>query len=689
VKRHFLAACVAVATLCLATAAPADEGMWTFDNFPSAAVKAKYGVAIDQAWLDTVRGAAVRLSSGCSASVVSKDALVLTNHHCVRDCAQNLSTAKLDYVKDGFAAARREDERLCPGMQAEILSAIADVTQRVSNAAKGKTGQDFVKARDAEIAAVEKEGCAGREQLNRCQVITLYQGGQYKLYTYRKYSDVRLVFAPEQQMAFFGGDPDNFNFPRYDLDCSFVRLYENGKPAETPAHLKWRADAPKDGEPVFIAGNPGSTQRLLTAEQLEFLRDVSLPDTLLLLSELRGRLIRFGEESAERARISNAHLFSVENSFKAYRGEEEALVDPALIADKHKFDAALRAKAMKDKKLAAEIGDPWTDTAKVQADRRALYQAYTYMEPRAGVFSTLFGDARAIVRAAEEKAKPNGERLPEYTDSRLALLEKRVLDPEPVYPDLEAAVLEFWLTKLREHLTADSPGTKTFLGKDSPEALAARLSKSTLADAANRKKLWDGGLAAVQASDDPMIQFVLATDAASRAIRKQYEDRVTGPSDRAAEKIAKARFAVYGTATYPDATFSLRLSYGKVVGWMENGTLVPPFTRFKGLWERATGQDPFALSPRWVNAQSKVNPNTVFDFSTDNDIVGGNSGSPAIDAQGGVIGAAFDGNIHSLGGNFGFDDSQNRSVMVSTAAIGEALDKIYGAHALAAELTAE
>jgi len=687
--RTYLIAALAAATICLATDALADEGMWTFDNFPSAAVKAKYGVAIDQAWLDNVRGASVRLSTGCSASIVTKDGVVLTNHHCVRGCAQNLSTDKIDYVKDGFTAATREDEKLCPGMQAEVLDSISDVTARVSDAGKGKTGQEFVKARDAEIAVVEKEGCTGREANFRCQVITLYQGGQYKLYAYRKYSDVRLVFAPEQQMAFFGGDPDNFNFPRYDLDCSFVRLYENGKPVATPAHLKWRTSAPKDGEPVFISGNPGTTQRLLTAEQLETIRDVTQPDTLVMLAELRGRLILFGEESAEHARISNEDLFSVENAYKAYHGQQEALVDPTLIAAKHKFDSDLRAKVMNDPKLAADIGDPWTDTAKVQADRRALYQPYAYMESRAGIFSDLFGYGRSLVRAAQEKAKPNSERLPEYTDSRLALLEQRVLDNEPVYPDLEKTLLEFWLTKLREHLTADAAGTKTFLGKESPEALAARLSQSKLADPAYRKQLWDGGLAAIQASNDPMIKFVLATDAASRAIRKDYETRVTGPTDRAAEKIARARFAVYGTATYPDATFSLRLSYGKVEGWVENGTPVKPFTYLGGLWDRATGQDPFALAPRWVNAQKKVNAKTVFDFSTDNDIVGGNSGSPVIDAQGHVIGAAFDGNIHSLGGNFGFDESLNRSVMVSTAAITEALDNIYGEKALVAELTAQ
>ncbi|MGZ5920505.1 MAG: S46 family peptidase [Rhizomicrobium sp.] len=668
------------------TATLADEGMWTFDNFPTATVNQKYGLHIDQAWLDRVRGASVRLSTGCSASIVTGDGLVLTNHHCVRDCAQQLSTATTDYVKDGFQVAKREDEKLCSGMQAEILANISDVTDRVTKAAAGKTGQDFVKARDAEIAAIEKEGCAGKEDKNQCQVVTLYQGGQYKLYTYRKYSDVRLVFAPEGMTAFFGGDPDNFNFPRYDLDCSFVRLYEDGKPVKTPNHLAWSTAPPKDGEPVFVAGNPGSTQRLLTADQLESLRDLALPETLIQFSELRGRLIRFTSESAEHARIANDFLFGIENSFKAFHGEEKALVDPALIAAKRAADTDLKTKVAGNPALAAEIGDPWADIAKVQADYRALYLPYSMMEARAGIGSDLFRFARTLVRAAAEKAKPNSDRLPAYTDSRLALLSKNLLDPQPVYPELEQATLEYWLSKLRENLTADAPGTKTFLGKDSPENLSARLAKSKLGDPAVRKALWDGGMAAIQASDDPMIKFVLATDAASRAIRKQFEERVSGPTDRATQKIARARFAIYGTNVYPDATFTLRLSYGKVQGWTDNGVSVPSFTYYKGLWERATGQFPFDLAPRWQTAQAKVNPGTVLDFVSDNDIIGGNSGSPVINARGEVIGAAFDGNIESLGGAFGFDDRVNRTVSVSTAAITEALRNVYGNQVLAAEL---
>ena len=677
------------AVVLLATVARADEGMWTFDNFPSAAVKQKYNITIDQAWLDRVRGAAVRLSSGCSASVVSGAGLVLTNHHCIRACAQNLSTAQTNYIQDGFSAVRREDEKLCAGMQAEILTSISDVTPAISKAAAGKTGQDFIKARDAQIAVIEKTGCAGREVLFRCQVVTLYQGGQYKLYTFRKYSDVRLVAAPEMQTAFFGGDSDNFNFPRYDLDFSFVRLYENGAPIASPDHLTWSVDAPKEGEPVFVAGNPGSTSRLLTAEQLETLRDVSLPTTLVLYSELRGRLIRFSSESAEHARIADDVLFGVENSYKSFRGQEKALVTPSLIAAKRKSDQQLRAALAKKPALAKGIGDPWAVVAHAQIDLRALYAPYTFMETRAGIQSQLFGYARALVRAAQEKTKPNGERLPEYTDSQLGLLQKRLLDAEPVYPELEQLALEFWLSKLREMLTADSAGTKIFLGKDSPETLAARLARSKLGDPALRKGLWDGGLAAINASDDPMIRYVLATDAASRDVRKQYETRVRGPIESAAQKIAQARFAINGANTYPDATFSLRLSYGKVAGWNNNGIQVPAFTRFGGLWERATGQFPFNLMPRWAQGQSKVDPNIVFDFISTNDIVGGNSGSPVIDVQGRVVGAAFDGNIDSLGGSFGYDGAVNRTVSVSTAAITEGLRKIYGNEALVAELTAK
>ena len=677
-----------LASLLLSAAPPAlaDEGMWTFDNFPAQQVKAKYGVTIDQAWLDHVRASAVRLAGGCSASVVSAEGLVLTNHHCVAGCAQNLSSPENDYVKNGFFTARREDEKQCPGTQAEILQSIADVTDKVTAATKGKSGQDYVGARDAVVATIEKDACAGKTETNRCQVISLYDGGQFKLYTYRKYSDVRLVFAVEFQTAFFGGDPDNFNFPRYDLDFSFVRLYENGKPVATPEHLKWNASAPKDGEPVFVAGNPGGTDRLLTVAELETLRDVSQPMALYLGAELRGRYSRFGQESQEHARIVNRGLFGLENGLKALSGEHGALLDPALIESKRKAEAELKAKVAADPKLKAEIGDPWTEIAQALSRRQAFYLQEYFLEGRAGYGSALYRYARTIVRGAEERTKPNAERLREYADARLPLLQKGLLDAAPVYPDLEQLQLEYWFTKLREYLTADAPETVLYLGKESPESLAKLLLASKLADPKVRRALWDGGKAAVEKSDDPMIRFVLKTDPSARALRKANDERVSGPMDRASERIARARFAVYGSSVYPDATFSLRLSYGKIAGWDEKGKTVPPFTNYAGLYERATGKFPFDLAPRWVEGKNKLGLSTVFDISSDNDIIGGNSGSPLINAKGEVIGAIFDGNIHSLGGEYFFDPQLNRSVSVSTAAITEALDKLYDRKALLTEL---
>jgi len=666
----------------------ADEGMWTFDNFPAAAVAAKYGVTIDQAWRDHVRQATARLSTGCSASIVSGQGLVLTNHHCVAGCAHDLSSADHDYLDLGFAAATRSEERQCPGMQAEILISIGDVTGQVHAAIAGKAGPAVVKARDAKMAEIEKAGCLGKEVTQTCQVVSLYQGGQYKLYTYRKYSDVRLVFAPELAAAFFGGDPDNFNFPRYQLDASFLRLYENGAPLSTPQHLRWNPAPPAEGEVVFVVGNPGTTSRLLTTKELETLRNVAIPQALLQLAELRGRLIEFGAQGSEQHRIADHDLFSVENSFKVYYGQLQALSEPAFLAAKRDAEKALRARVEADAVLAAGTGDPWGEIGRIQKDRAALNARYVLLESRAGSLSRLYAYARKLVRAAQERGKPNSDRLPEFTDSRLALLEKELLDVKPVYPALERLVLSFWLTKIREYLTADAPETAIFLGKDSPEDLGARLSASTLGDPKVRKALWDGGLAAIQAADDPLIQFVLATDATARATRTAYEEKVTGPTVRAAERIAAARFDLSGTGVYPDATFTPRISYGKIAGWTYHGETVPAFTTFAGLWKRATGKPPFNLAPKWAAAKGALEDQTIFNFVTTNDIVGGNSGSPIINAKGEVIGAVFDGNIMSLGGTFAYDESVNRAVGVAAVAVTQALQKVYGQSALVAELLA-
>ena len=672
-------------TVLFAAPACADEGMWTFDNFPSAAVKAKYGVNITPAWLDHVRNNAVRLSTGCSASIVSSNALVLTNNHCVAECAQDLSSSGHDYYTHGYTALNSSEERKCAGMQAEILVSISDVTGQVIAVGKGLTGNALVKARTAIASTIEKDGCPDTA-LTRCQVVNLYHGGQYKLYKYRKYSDVRLIFSPGVQTAFFGGDPDNFNFPRYDLDAAFVRLYENGAPVKTPGHLKWNSAGPTAGEPVFVAGNPGGTDRQLTMAQINVQRELSLPVTALRYSELRGRLIRFGEESAENHRIAQDLLFGLENSYKVYFGRLFTLNDDAFMAAKAREEAALRANPAARQALAtSEPPDPWAVIASAAQQMRNLYLPYTFVE-RGPAGSQLFGYAKALVRGAAERQKPSAERLPGYADSQLPLLEKQVLDIAPVYPSLEQQTLEFWLSKAREYLTADDPDTKLLLGHDSPEQLSAQLAASKLGDPAMRKALWDGGWAAVTASTDPMIQYVLRIDSEGRRLLAQWNEKVDGPTTAASEALARARFAAFGTNVYPDATFTLRLSYGQIEGWNEKGHEVPPFTYFGGLYERATGQDPFQLDPRWVAARGKLNPNTVFDISTTNDIIGGNSGSPLINARGEVIGAIFDGNIHAIGGDYGYDPTNNRSVAVSTAAVSEALRNVYGANNLADEL---
>ncbi|HEY3797639.1 MAG TPA: S46 family peptidase [Caulobacteraceae bacterium] len=664
----------------IAAPAMADEGLWTFDNFPAAKVKAALGVDITPAWLAKVQAAAARLSVGCSASVVSGQGLLLTNDHCVVDCAHAISPKDQDYLTDGVLAAAEGAEKTCPGMEADILESISDVTARMTGAGAGLAGEAMVKARIAQSAAIEKEACGVDPKL-QCEVVPLYQGGQYKLYKYRRYDDVRLVFSPGNRAAFFGGDPDNFNFPRYDLDCAFLRLYEGGKPAATPQHLTWNPETPAAGEAVFVAGNPGSTFRDQTVAQLETQRTLSLPLALAQLAELRGRLIRFREESADNARVGDDELQGIENDYKVYVGRLQALDDPAFMDARRAAEADLRAKP------PAGTGDPWADMAAVQKDIAALY-IYNRQLEQGPWDSSLFAYARALVRGAAERAKPNGERLPGYADSELPGVEKSVMDAQPVEPALEQLLLEFWLSKSRELLTADDPDTRLLLGNESPEALAKRLvAGSKLGDAGVRKALWDGGETAIEASDDPMIQFVRRIDPEARRIRAAYDDKVNGPSTRASEAIAKARFAAYGDSVYPDGTFTLRLSYGQVGGWTYRGKTTPPLTTFAGLYTRSTGAAPFDLDPRWIAAKGKLNPDTVFDLSTTNDIIGGNSGSPLMNAKAEVIGTAFDGNILSIGGDYGYDPQVNRTVAVSAAAITEALSKVYGAGALVRELS--
>ena len=661
-----------------ASTVSADEGMWTFDAFPAAKMRAGYGWAPDQAWLDKVQNAAVRLTGGCSASFVSDAGLILTNHHCVASCAEENSTAENNILKTGYTARTREEEKKCAGQQAEVVTSIRDVTPQVKAAIGAAVGEAAVKARTAIAAQIEKDGCPDTDK-TRCQVVSLYGGGQYKLYNYRKYSDVRLVWVPEAQAAQFGGDPDNFNFPRYSLDASFLRAYENGQPVVTPKHLEWSPRAPVDGEPTFVVGNPGSTQRLFTSEQLAFQRELVLPITLAIYSELRGRLIAAMESSPAKEREAAETLGSIENSLKVYIGRVKALNDPAFTGKLAAAEAELKAKSAGN----AAIGNPWGDVAKAMNAYRDFYVADRFSLPS----GDLFGYAITLVRAAAERSKPNAERFPGYTDSALPLVEKRLLDDRPIYPWLDQLTMEWSLSKSREYLGADDPQTKILLGKESPEGLSARLIGGTkLSDPAVRKALWEGGQAAIDASTDPMILYAKSIDANDRAIQKRFDAVVDGPLTAAQAKLADARFAAYGDTVYPDATFTLRISYGKVAGWMERGKMVPTRTTLGGTFERATGAAPFDLPPAFVAKQAKIDGKITYDFVTTNDIIGGNSGSPVIDRQGRVIGAAFDGNINSLGGNYGYDGTINRTVVVSTAAVQEALESIYPAPHLVAEL---
>ena len=551
-------------------------------------------------------------------------------------------------------------------------------TTRVKAAVGTATGEAAVKARSAIIAQIEKQGCPDTAT-TRCQVVSLYGGGQYKLYSYRKYSDVRLVWAPEAQAAQFGGDPDNFNFPRYSMDASFLRAYENGQPVATPQHLIWSARAPVDGEATFVVGNPGSTQRLFTSDQLAFQRELALPITLATYSELRGRLISAMESSPEKEREAAETLGGIENSLKVFIGRVKALNDPAFTGKLAAAEAELKAKSAGN----AAIGNPWGDIAKAMGAYRNFYVADRFSLPQ----GDLFGYAMTLVRAAAERSKPNSDRFPGYSDSQLPLMEKRLLDERPIYPWLDQLTMEWSLSKSREYLGADDPQTKILLGKESPEGLTARLVGGTkLADPAVRKSLWEGGQAAIDASTDPMIVYARSIDANDRALQKRYDAEVDGPLTAAQAKLADARFAAYGDTVYPDATFTLRISYGKVAGWQERGRMVPTRTTLGGTFDRATGASPFDLPPAFVANKAKIDRNATYDFVTTNDIIGGNSGSPVIDRQGRVIGAAFDGNIHSLGGNYGYDGTVNRTVVVSTAVVQEALESIYPAPHLVAEL---
>ena len=661
----------------------ADEGMWPPNAFPSAEVGKKYGFAPDQPWLDHVQLASARLAQGCSASFVSREGLVMTNHHCAHGCIEQLSSPKRDLVANGYFARTQADELRCPALEVNQLVSIEDVSQRMAAALAGKSGAAYSETKKAEHAKLEK-ACATSDAV-RYDVVELYQGARQYLYKYQRFQDVRLVFAPELAAAFFGGDPDNFNFPRYVLDVAFLRIYEGDKPAPREHFFPFSQNGAQEGELTFTSGHPGHTSRELTVAELLFERRVRLPRRLGMLSEMRGELTEFGRRGAEQRRISKGPLFGVENSIKALRGRQQALLDDRLIPSKKKAESALRARLAKDKRPG--FATAYASVDKAVATMGEIFDNYDLLERGLAFPGDLFGYARALVRAADELPKANETRLPEFTDAAQPALKQGLFSPAPVHPELEVLQLTFGLTKLREILGPDDPVVKKLLGKKSPAKLAFELVRgTTLGTPAARKKLFEGGKAAIDASRDPLIAFAKLVDPDARAVRKRYEDEVESALSKAHEAIAAVRFEAYGTSVYPDATFTLRFSYGAVRGWVERGKSVPPFTVFGGAFERATGEEPFALPKSWLDAKPKLNLETRLNFVSTNDIIGGNSGSPVINRNAEIVGLIFDGNIHSLGGEYGFDEKLNRAVSVHSSAILEALKVIYGASRLADEL---
>ncbi|MFT3697059.1 MAG: S46 family peptidase [Kofleriaceae bacterium] len=659
--------------------ARADEGMWTYHDFPAAKVKAKYGFSPDQPWLDKARMSSARLAGICSASFVSDQGLVMTNHHCAHDCVAGLSSKEHDYVRDGFWALKLEDEKKCPDLEVQQLDKIDDVTAQVQKATAGKTGAAYSQALREVSAAIEKPCETGPTV--RCEFVNLFHGGQFMLYRYKRYTDVRVVGAPELAMAFFGGDPDNFEFPRYDLDMSFVRVYENGKPASTPDHFAWSAAGPKDGELTFVSGDPGATEREITQAEREFIRDFTAPISTNWMSEWRGQLTQFMRENDEQKRIATEWQFYNENSLKAWKGRQAALGDSVTM--KKLADAEIG--------LAKDAPEAYADIAKAHELAKPQIRRYYALERwhARGQHSDIVANAMRLVRSADEKTVANGKRLDEYRDSALPDIEQKLGSTAPMYPSREKLAIAFWLGKLRETLGADDPTVKAVLGKDTPEQVAARIVDGTkLGDPAERMRLYKGGRAAIAASKDPAIQLWKAIDPAARKVRKVFDDDVDGVTKAAHEKIAKARLAKDGKSGYPDATFTLRLSYGSVKGYTStvHGTKVAPLTYMGGTFDRATGQPPFELPKTWLDAKRSIDPKVPFDVATTNDIIGGNSGSPLFNQKLEIVGLIFDGNIESLAGDFWYDEASNRAVAVTSAAIIEALTKIYHADRLATEL---
>lgn len=668
----------------------ADEGMWPFNNVPKAEIKRRYNFEITDAWLRKVQMASVRFNSGGSGSFVSPDGLVMTNHHIAQDTLAKISNPQKDYMKDGFYARTHAEEVKSPDLELNVLVSIEDVTNRVNAAVKdGMSAAEANAARNAVINTISEESTKATGL--RSDVVTLYQGGQYNLYRYKKYTDVRLVFAPEFPIAFFGGDPDNFEYPRYDLDLAFFRVYENDKPVKVENYFQWSKAGAKDGELIFVSGHPGSTSRLNTVAHLEYLRDAGFPFLLKYLEHQRAMLQEFGKGGEEQARRAQETLFSIENSLKARKGGLEGLRDQSIMAKKMAAEQKLRQMIAANPKMQKDYGNAWDAIAKAYQALPSYERERRFTELGWGINSTYFTYARMLVRIAAEDAKSNGERLREYTQSARPSLELQLYSPAPTYDDFEKFKLTDSLTFMRDELGADHALVKKVLNGKTPAERAAELIEGTkLKDVDYRKQLAAGGQQAIASSTDPMIVLAREIDPEARALRRRYEEEVTGVGRVNYAKVARALFDTEGTKMYPDATFTLRLSYGTVKGYKDKGKDIQPFTNFAGLYQHAAANGnkyPYELPARWVEKKSALDLNTPFNFVSTADIIGGNSGSPVINKKAEIVGLIFDGNIQSLAGDFIFDETQNRAVSVDSRGMIEALRKVYGMNELVSELT--
>ncbi|MEK6280209.1 MAG: S46 family peptidase [Acidobacteriota bacterium] len=689
-SRLFLCALVlALFTFQTIPVAALDEGMWTFNNVPRTDIKQKYGFEVTDEWLKKVQLASVRFNNGGSGSFVSPNGLVLTNYHIVEDIVGEVSSSEKDYAKDGFVARTRADELKAPNLELNVLISIEDVTERVNGAVKsGMSTAEANAARRAEIGVIESESSAATGL--RSDVVTLYQGGQYNLYRYKKYTDVRLVFVPEFQAAFFGGDPDNFNFPRFNIDMALVRVYENDEPVKVDNYFKWSRTGAKEGELVFVTGHPGSTSRLNTVAHLDSLRESSIPLLIRMLESRRGMLKSYMAQGAEETRRAQNELNSIENSLKVYKGQLAGLQDTKLMSRKRAAEQALKDSVEADARKKQEYGTAWDAIAKGHKDLAAYQRDRRFLDLTAGFNTSLFGYARTLVRLAEENEKPDEKRLAEYTSNRRATLEANLYSTAPIYDDFEKLKLANSLAFLQSEYGPNSDMAKKLLKGKTPEERAAELLEGTkLKDVAYRRQLAAAGQKGIDDSKDPIIELARSIDKEARAVRKRYEEEVVAVERANYARVARALFEQQGTSLYPDATFTLRLSYGAVKGYRENGKWVSPFTTLGGLFERSNKfhhKFPYNLPLRWTEKRTAINPRTPFNFVSTNDIVGGNSGSPTINKKRELVGLIFDGNTQSLVGSFDYDESVNRAISVDVRGMMEILRKVFGANEVADEL---